>query len=101
MWGKHRQIYELKTTKPGVGKASPILDDTKVPDRDLAEDMSKRFSAPDTIVGWNISVDESGIGTATPPADAKAGDGIQVPVEVTYLDGSKETVFAPFKVIEE
>ena len=103
--GKHRQIYEpkyeLKTTKPGVGKASPIMDDTKVPERDLAEDKSKRFSAPDTVEGWKITIDESGIVTATPPADAKAGDGIQVPVTVTYLDGSKETVFAPFKVIEE
>ncbi|WP_141758244.1 G5 domain-containing protein, partial [Corynebacterium sp. HMSC068G04] len=103
--GKHRQIYEpkyeLKTTKPGVEKASPILDDTKVPERDLAEDKSKRFSAPDNVEGWTVKVDESGIVTATPPADAKAGDGIQVPVEVTYLDGSKETVFAPFKVIEE
>lgn len=103
--GKHRQIYEpkyeLKTTKPGVEKASPILDDTKVPERDLAEDKSKRFSAPGTVEGWTVKVDESGIVTATPPADAKAGDGIQVPVEVTYLDGSQETVFAPFKVIEE
>ena len=103
--GKHRQIYEpkyeLKTTKPGVAKTSSILDDTKVPERDLAEDKSKRFSAPDTVEGWTVKVDESGIVTATPPADAKAGDGIQVPVEVTYLDGSKETVFAPFKVIEE
>ena len=102
--GAQRQIYEpkyeQKTTKPGEGVASSITEDTKIPERDLATEPSKRFSAPDTVEGWTVKVDESGIVTATPPKTAKAGDGIQVPVTVTYLDGSQDTVLAPFKVRE-
>ncbi|WP_083290230.1 G5 domain-containing protein [Corynebacterium sp. HMSC05H05] len=102
--GEHRQIYEpkyeQKTTKPGEGVASSITEDTKVPDRDLATDVSKRYSVPDTVDGWAVKVDETGVVTATPPKTAKAGDGIQVPVTVTYLDGSQDIVLAPFKVRE-
>ncbi|MGV0372741.1 YPDG domain-containing protein [Corynebacterium pilbarense] len=102
--GAQRQIYEpkyeQKTTKPGEGVASSITEDTKIPERDLATEPSKRFSVPDTVDGWVVNVDETGIVTATPPATAKAGDGIQVPVTVTYLDGSQDTVLAPFKVRE-
>lgn len=102
--GAHRQIYEpkyeQKTTKPGEGVASSITEDTKAPDRDLATDVSKRYSVPDTVDGWAVKVDETGIVTATPPKTAKAGDGIQVPVTVTYLDGSQDVVLAPFKVRE-
>ncbi|OFT77089.1 hypothetical protein HMPREF3104_02995 [Corynebacterium sp. HMSC30G07] len=102
--GAHRQIYEpkyeQKTTKPGEGVASSITEDTKVPERDLATDVSKRYSVPDTVDGWAVTIDENGIVTATPPATAKAGDGIQVPVTVTYLDGSQDVVLAPFKVRE-
>ncbi|OFO14130.1 hypothetical protein HMPREF3088_05010 [Corynebacterium sp. HMSC22B11] len=102
--GAQRQIYEpkyeQKTTKPGEGVASSITEDTKIPERDLATEPSKRYSVPETVDGWTVTIDEAGIVTATPPKTAKAGDGIQVPVTVTYLDGSQDTVLAPFKVRE-
>ncbi|OFT77149.1 hypothetical protein HMPREF3104_02990 [Corynebacterium sp. HMSC30G07] len=102
--GKHNQIYEpkylLKTTKPGEGVDSAVLDETKVPERDLSEDESKRYTVPDTVDGWEVKIDKNGNVTATPPKTAKAGDGIQVPVTVTYLDGSQDVVYAPFKVVE-
>ena len=90
--------YRQQTTIPGQPVDSPIPDESKVPERDLIQDPSKRYSVPETLNGWTLSVDENGNVTATPPEDAKPGDGVDAPVTVTYIDGSTDTVYAPFKV---
>ena len=99
-----RQVYEaqymLQTTTPGGVITSDITDESKIPERDLAKDPSQRYKVPSDVDGWKVSVDENGVVTATAPKDARPGDGVSVPVTVTYLDGSTDTVFAPFKVKE-
>ncbi|OFT61592.1 G5 domain-containing protein, partial [Corynebacterium sp. HMSC05E07] len=94
----HEPQYRLQTTTPGQAVDSLITDETKVPERDLDADPSKRYSVPEDVSGWKISVDENGVVSAAAPEDAKPGDGVDVPVTVTYLDGSTDTVWAPFKV---
>ncbi|OFR67028.1 hypothetical protein HMPREF2875_07710 [Corynebacterium sp. HMSC078H07] len=97
-----RQVYEaqymLQTTTPGGVITSDITDESKIPERDLAKDPSQRYKVPSDFNGWKISVDENGVVTATAPKDARPGDGVNVPVTVTYIDGSTDTVFAPFNV---
>ena len=99
-----RQVYEaqymLQTTTPGGVITSEITEESKIPERDLATDPKKRYQVPGDVDGWKVSVDENGVVTATAPKDARPGDGVSVPVTVTYLDGSTDTVYAPFKVKE-
>ena len=40
---------------------------------------------------WDVDLEENGDITVKPGADAKPGDSIQVEVEITYPDGTKET----------
>ncbi|WP_185963807.1 G5 domain-containing protein, partial [Corynebacterium hiratae] len=97
-----RQVYEaqymLQTTTPGGVITSDITDESKIPERDLAKDPSQRYKVPSDVDGWKVSVDENGVVTATAPKDARPGDGVNVPVTVKYLDGSTDTVYAPFNV---
>ncbi|MGJ4070682.1 G5 domain-containing protein [Corynebacterium macclintockiae] len=99
-----RQVYEaqymLQTTTPGGVITSDITDESKIPERDLAKDPSQRYKVPSDVDGWKVSVDENGVVTATAPKDARPGDGVSVPVTVTYHDGSTDTVYAPFNVKE-
>ena len=90
--------YEQQTTTPGQPVDSLITDNTKVPNSDLIDDASQRYSVPAEVNGWKTSVDENGVVTATAPSDAKPGGGVDVPVTITYLDGSTDTVLASFKV---
>lgn len=92
----HEPRYAQQETKPGVAKTSDITKDTKVPEKDLAAETP--YSVPKTVDGWTVSVDDKGVVTATPPADAKPGDHIDVPVTVKYQDGSEDVVNAPFVV---
>ncbi|MBE7364952.1 G5 domain-containing protein [Corynebacterium aurimucosum] len=97
-----RQVYEaqymLQTTTPGGVITSDITDESKIPERDLAKDPSQRYKVPSDVDGWKVSVDENGVVTATAPKDARPGDGVSIPVTVKYLDGSTDTVYAPFNV---
>ncbi|OFO97065.1 G5 domain-containing protein [Corynebacterium sp. HMSC034H07] len=99
-----RQVYEaqylLQNTTPGGTIKSEITEVTRIPERDLAKDPSKRFQVPSDFNGWKVSVDENGVVTATAPKDARPGDGVSIPVTVTYYDGSTDTVYAPFNVKE-
>ena len=99
-----RQVYEaqylLQNTTPGGTVKSEITEATKIPERDLAKEPSKRYQVPSDFNGWKVSVDENGVVTATAPKDARPGDGVNIPVTVTYYDGSTDTVYAPFNVKE-
>ena len=97
----HEPTYNQKVTKPGEEITSDPLADTMVPEQDLTtKEGVQPYSVPAEIDGWKISVDNAGKVTAVAPADAKAGDSIDVPVTVTYYDGSKDVVYAPFVVRE-
>lgn len=101
--GEQRAVYEPRyeqqETKPGVDKRSEITEPTRIPARDLAEKTP--FSVPASLDGWKLRVDGKGTVTATPPKDAESGDHLNVPVTVTYQDGSKDVVTAAFVVVRE
>ncbi|STC50280.1 YPDG domain-containing protein [Corynebacterium jeikeium] len=50
--------------------------------------------------GWKATIDDNGQITATAPETAKPGDKIDVPVIVTYEDGSKDNTTATVNVID-
>ena len=81
--------YEDKTTNPG--KPVELPQTGEVPD-------GTHFEKPSDIPeGWDVDVDPNdGTTTVTPPADAQPGDEANIPVKVTYPDGSSED--APAKV---
>ncbi|REI25007.1 cell surface protein, partial [Staphylococcus felis] len=59
------------------------------------DDLSQgtKFEIPQTSVpeGWKVTVEtDNGTGTVTPPADAEPGTSVDIPVKVTYPDGSTE-----------
>ncbi|WP_281197432.1 YPDG domain-containing protein, partial [Staphylococcus felis] len=58
-----------------------------------------KFEVPPTSVpeDWTVTVDpDNGTVTVTPPADAEPGTSVDIPVKVTYPDGSTEET--PVKV---
>ncbi|WP_210386440.1 G5 domain-containing protein, partial [Dermabacter sp. HMSC08H10] len=101
---EQRQVYEpqymLQTTTPGGVITSEITDESKIPERDLTKDPKQRYQVPSEVNGWKVGVDENGVVTATAPKGARPGDSVSVPVTVKYLDGSTDTVYAPFNVKE-
>ncbi|WIM73460.1 YPDG domain-containing protein [Corynebacterium suedekumii] len=83
--------YGTENTQPSI----PV-DVAQTGDTDLPEGTT--FATPDGYQpenGWTVEVDETtGVVTVTPPADAPAGTIIEVPVEVTYPDGSVDDTTA-------
>ncbi|WP_165765691.1 Rib/alpha-like domain-containing protein [Corynebacterium hadale] len=81
--------YQPAQGKPGVG--------TKV---EQTQDLPKGSTfAPTLPNGWTASEpDENGDFTVTPAKNARPGK-VDIPVLVTYPDGSQDTVTAPFTVL--
>ncbi|MCP1388157.1 G5 domain-containing protein [Corynebacterium sp. TA-R-1] len=50
--------------------------------------------------GWTVSIDNDGKVTATAPADAVPGSKVEIPVTVTYEDGSTDTATAVVNVVD-
>ncbi|MCJ0939504.1 YPDG domain-containing protein [Mammaliicoccus sciuri] len=85
-----------RETKPGKAVDVPQNDDTELP-------AGTKFSIPSDRVpaGWTATINpDNGNVTATPPADAASGTTADIPVEVTYPDGTKDTATAKVKVID-
>ncbi|WP_267208378.1 G5 domain-containing protein [Corynebacterium sp. Marseille-P8863] len=97
-----RQIYNpdylQAWTSPGGTQTSKPTEASDVPWRDLADNVDDRYSVPAEMDGWTFTVDYDGTVHATAPEGARAGDHVDVPVTVTYYDGSKDVVYAPFVV---
>ncbi|MCI5825380.1 MAG: YPDG domain-containing protein [Arcanobacterium sp.] len=91
---------ELKSGVPTFDKTATdeveALAAADLPSKVKSYALPKSFTIPD---GYAVAVDPStGEVSVTFPANAKPGDTIDVPVVVTYEDGSKATGTAPFKV---
>ncbi|REI34072.1 YPDG domain-containing protein, partial [Staphylococcus felis] len=87
--------YNGGSTKPGVGVNIPQTGDTQLP-------PNTRFEIPQGGVpsGWTVTVNpNNGTVTATPPADAEPGTSVDIPVRVTYPDGSVDNTTTNVRVV--
>ncbi|PWZ90139.1 hypothetical protein DD873_01910, partial [Staphylococcus pseudintermedius] len=78
--------YEEGRTKPNVPVTVPQTGDTTIP-------PGSQYEIPTGGVpeGWTAEVDpNNGTVIVTPPADATPGTSVDIPVKVTYPDGSSE-----------
>ncbi|PNZ35389.1 YPDG domain-containing protein, partial [Staphylococcus lutrae] len=85
--------YEEGHTKPNTPVMVPQTKDPNLPSGTTFE------IPPNTTIpaGWTAEVDpNTGVVTVTPPADATPGTSVDIPVKVTYPDGSSEET--PVKV---
>ncbi|PNZ34943.1 YPDG domain-containing protein, partial [Staphylococcus lutrae] len=80
--------YNEGRTKPSMPVTVPQTGDTTIP-------TGSRFEVPggsNIPTGWTATIDpNTGAVTVTPPADATPGTSVDVPVTVTYPDGSTDT----------
>ncbi|REI31554.1 hypothetical protein DOS79_00095 [Staphylococcus felis] len=78
--------YEEGNTTPGNQVTVPQTGDEELP-------PGTKFEVPPTSVpeDWTVTVDpDNGTMTVTRPADAAPGTRVDIPVKVTYPDGSTE-----------
>nr|WP_232011957.1 YPDG domain-containing protein [Staphylococcus condimenti] len=92
----HNPKYGDATTKPGA----PVTVEQKG-DKNLPDGTTFSVDPSDVPEGWEVKVDpKTGDVTATPGKDVKPGTSVEIPVKVTYPDGSTEEVGAKVKVVE-
>ena len=110
-WAPEYEEREGKAGEP-LNSGAPTFDRTdtdeveKLTAEQLAEQdadkQPEKFELPQTFTipeGYDISVDEpTGEVSLTFPKDAAPGTTLDVPVKVTYADGTSATGVAPFKV---
>ena len=90
--------YLAETTRPNVEVTVPAPEFSAEAPKDTTFSIHDAYKAPK---GWKASVGKDGSVTATPPADAKPGDRIVVPVQITYPDGSSITRPAVVVVVDD
>ncbi|SQG63504.1 cell surface protein [Corynebacterium renale] len=88
--------YPPRQTKPGTAVTSQLNTQLKNPE-DATYVLPPENEWP---TGWKFTVDEAGNVTSTPPADAKPGDKVSIPVTVHYPDGSEGKVPAEVTVVK-
>ena len=86
--------YEEGLTKPGQSVTVPQTGDTELP-------PGTTFEVPNGSVpsGYTVTVDPNGNVTVTPPSDATPGTSVDIPVKVTYPDGSVDNTKVKVTVI--
>ncbi|REI33074.1 YPDG domain-containing protein, partial [Staphylococcus felis] len=87
--------YNGGSTKPGVGVNIPQTGDTQLP-------PTNRLELPHETEpsGWSVPVHENNrTVTATPPANAEPGTSVDIPVKVTYPDGSGDNTTTNVRVV--
>ena len=89
--------YPEETVYPGGTATLPV--DLQNPDnvKVAKENPYKLGTIPD---GWTATIDDNGQITATAPADAEPGTQVEIPVTVTYEDGSTDTAKAVVNVVD-
>ncbi|REI27796.1 hypothetical protein DOS79_07455, partial [Staphylococcus felis] len=78
--------YEDGNTTPGNPVTVPQTGDTELP-------PGTQYEGPPAGIpeDWTVTVDpDNGEVTVTPPANAEPGPSVDIPVKVTYPDGSTE-----------
>lgn len=90
--------YLAETTRPGVEVTVQAPEFSAEAPKGTTFTIHDAYEAPK---GWEVSVGGDGSVTAIPPADAKPGDRIVVPVQITYPDGSSITRPAVIVVIDD
>ncbi|WP_143109965.1 YPDG domain-containing protein [Corynebacterium sp. NML140438] len=90
--------YLAETTRPNVEVTVPAPEFSAEAPKGTKFSIHDAYKAPK---GWKASVGKDGSVTATPPADAKPGDRIVVPVQITYPDGSSITRPAVVVVVDD
>lgn len=90
--------YLAETTRPGVEVTVPAPEFSAEVPKGTTFAIHDAYEIPN---GWKVNVGEDGSVTATPPADAKPGDRIVVPVQITYPDGSSITRPAVIVVVDD
>ncbi|REH94758.1 hypothetical protein DOS67_08520, partial [Staphylococcus felis] len=87
--------YNRGTTKPGVDVNIPQTRDTQLP-------PNTRFEIPQGGVPseWTVTFNpNNGTVTTTPPANAQPGKNVDIPVKVTYPDGSVDNTTTNVRVV--
>ncbi|WP_250258780.1 G5 domain-containing protein [Dermabacter sp. Marseille-Q3180] len=89
--------YPEETVYPGGTAKLPVT--LKKPEnvKVAAENPYKLGTIP---AGWTATIDDKGQITATAPADAEPGTQVEIPVTVTYEDGSTDTAKAVVNVVD-
>lgn len=91
-------VYELGEAVAGHPATLPQTGDTDLPAGTRFE-LPSDYSAP---AGWQVDVDAiTGAVNTTPPAEAVPGDSIEVPVVVTYPDGTTDIATATVTIVED
>lgn len=89
--------YPVETVYPGDTATLPVTLE-KPENVNVAKDSPYKL---DTIPdGWTATIDDNGQITATAPADAEPGSQVEIPVTVTYEDGSTDTAKAVVNVVD-
>ncbi|RUQ13839.1 cell surface protein [Corynebacterium genitalium] len=89
--------YPEETVYPGGTATLPVT--LEKPDNvNVAEENPYKLG--DLPEGWTVSIDDNGQITATAPADAEPGTQVEIPVTVTYEDGSTDTAKAVVNVVD-
>ncbi|REH87875.1 hypothetical protein DOS63_00545, partial [Staphylococcus felis] len=89
--------YQEGNTTPGNPVTVPQTGDTELP-------PGTKFEVPPTRIpeDGTVTVDpDNGEVTVTPPADAEPGTSVEIPVKVTYPDGTTEAATVKVQVTQK
>ncbi|WP_034499994.1 YPDG domain-containing protein, partial [Actinomyces sp. S6-Spd3] len=89
--------YPQETVYPGGSATLPVTLEKPNSINVAKENPYTLVNVPE---GWTVTIDDNGGITATAPADAKPGDHVEIPVKVTYEDGSSDTATAVVTVVD-
>ena len=89
--------YPEETVYPGGTAKLPVTLDKPDNVNVAKENPYKLGTIP---AGWTATIDDKGQITATAPADAEPGTQVEIPVTVTYEDGSTDTAKAVVNVVD-
>ena len=89
--------YPEETVYPGGTATLPVALEKPENINVAKESPYKLGTIPD---GWTATIDDNGQITATAPADAEPGSQVEIPVTVTYEDGSTDTAKAVVNVVD-